>query len=149
MRNWTSTVARLVPVFSLAILSAACAHGPAPRPELAAAHRVPDWTGVVRIAAGSYELVEGGEVKLIEAAIGGLVASFGSDIRVQCLEHESGGNGAVHARVRLEFPERMTLEQKFGALGALQGLSPTGEAYHLEQPLVGSVKGPALRTARR
>jgi hypothetical protein len=152
--NTRNTLVGVVLVLGLMVLGAACAHAPAQttsvQPAIADAHRVGDRTGVVRIAVGSHELLDANESSLVESTVTGLISSAGSDVKVSCLEHEGGlGGGVVHARVRLQFPERMTLEQKFTTLGLLQGLNPTGEAYRLEQPLTGSVRGPSAPLARR
>ena len=133
MRNSTAAVL----VLGVMVLGAACAHAPAAgsgtaRPAIADAHRISDWSGIVRIAVGSHELIEGGEAALVESTVAGLIASAGAGVKVSCLEHEGelGGNGVVHARVRLHFPERMTLEQKFTTLGLLPAAgcgSPTSQ----------------------
>ena len=153
MNNRNSTFVGVALVLGLMVLGSACAHAPAvqsARPAIADTHRVSDWSGVVRIAVGSFELLEGGESALVESTVDGLITSVGSDVKVSCVEHEGdlGSSGVVHARVRLEFPARMTLEQKFTTLGLLQGLNPTGAAYRLELPLVGSVRGPSGPIAR-
>jgi hypothetical protein len=155
MNTRNSSLVGVVLVLGLMVLGAACAHAPAAQtspiqPAIADAHRVGDWTGVVRIAVGSYELLDSSESGLVESTVTGLISGVGADVKVSCLEHEGAlGNGVVHARVRLQFPERMTLEQKFTTLGLLQGLNPTGEAYRFELPLTGSVRGPSAPLARR
>jgi hypothetical protein len=135
-------------------LCAACAHVPAAAPTagrtaLPETHRVSAWTGVVRIAVGNSELFEGNEADFIESTVTGLIGALGSDVKVSCLDHEGdvSGSSVLHAHVRLEFAERMTLEQKFTTLSMLQSLNPTGEAYRLEAPLTGVVRGPAVIAA--
>lgn len=154
METWNRTMLLGVLALLCVALCAACAHvpasTPAPHPQvLPDRHRVSAWTGVVRIAVGSSDLFEGNEAEFVESAVTGLIGALGSNVKVSCIDHEGevGGSGVLHAHVRLEFAERMTLEQKFTTLGMLQSLNPTGEAYLLEAPLTGVVRGPAVIAA--
>lgn len=106
------------PVSNLGALSA-------PRP-------VSFWTGEVRIAAGSsHEDLQGEDVVVVVSAVEGLLAQAGVPAQVQCLEHDGdmGTRGAFHARIRVDFPTKLSLEQKYEALGLLEGLKPAEAAY--------------------
>ncbi len=141
----------MLPLLLLVVLLSACAHAPAPAPlpALASAHQVSAWTGDIRIAVGNSSVLEGGELALVESTVSGLISTVGASARVQCLDHEGdiGGTGVVHARVRVEFPDRMTIEQKFGALHLLEGLQPTEGAYK-PLPAVNGNRAPSAPVAQ-
>lgn len=128
----------IAPIALFALLVSGCAHQAAPQvsvhapPRIAATHAVGVWTGEVRVAVGSSAgELEGVETTMVEATVRGLIHQLGIPAKVEVLSRDGdlGVFGAVHARVRVAFPDRVSLEQKYEALGLLEGMRPGAGAF--------------------
>jgi hypothetical protein len=126
------SVNKLAIVALALVLMPACAHVPASSSQLATRHGVNAWTGDVRIAVGNAQTeLDGKSTALVEATVRGLLAQHGIAARVECLTKEGDIDliGALHARVRVDFPERIRLDQKYEVLNLLDGMRPNAAAY--------------------
>lgn len=106
-------------------------------PSLPSKHAVPSWTGQVRLALGtSNQDVDGQDAAIVMNTVKSLLEQVGVPVEIQCLEHDGniGTSGAMHARIRVGFTQKLTIEQKFEALSVLQSLEPTTDAYITDIP---------------
>ncbi len=127
------------PIVLALLFVSGCAHQRAPQisvhapTRIAATHALAAWTGEVRVAVGSSadELDRGASAALVEATVHGLIRELGIPAKVEVLSRDGdlGVFGAVHARVRVAFPGRVSLEKKYEALDLLESLRPGAGAY--------------------
>lgn len=129
-------VATMIPVF---LIASGCAHHTTPaavsHQVLDRAHAMPSWSGVIRISTGnsSRELAE--SPRMVEETVQGLVNSLGLDARVRCMgtEGDLSVKGAIHAQVKVNFSDRLTVEKRFEVMHMLESMRPSENAYILRE----------------
>jgi sulfur carrier protein ThiS len=132
----STMLAAMIPVVFVA---SGCAHhraaDAASHPVLDRAHAMPSWSGVIRISAGNSSREFAQNPKVVEETVQGLVDSLGLDARVHCMETDGdlGVKGAIHARVSVNFPDKLTVEEKFEVMHLLENMKPSEGAYILRE----------------
>jgi len=125
-----------------ALFVVSCAHreaGLVSSPTVAPRHALNSWQGEVRVELGSSDSTfESADESLVAAALQGVMGVQGVRVQVECLDSQSeiGLHGAVHARVRVDFPDRLTLEQKYEVLSLLESMKPGAAAFLANPPIM-------------
>lgn len=115
---------------------AACSHGPSlPVTPPAPTFAVPAWSGHVRLSSGNGARGFHDNRQAVVTTLEGVMEGMGLETRVSCLGHDGDlmSDGAIHARVKVEFLQQMTHRDRMAALQLLEGLQPRANAF-VQQP---------------